>query len=224
MSDHGMEPQRDRWTAEEDATLVRLVAKGRSASEIGMELGRSRNAVCGRIHRKKLQPKHNELKRVARQAQPPRRPRSMFTPDEDKVILEMGATGKSGLDIGGILGRNKSSIVKRARLLGMTLNGKNGPKPSAGPKVKRAKRFNVLGIVQKAQSDRPDFDHVTPVVAVEPLMVALVDLTSSHCRFPVGDPRQEGFGFCGHPTGDGAYCRHHAAIAYIAPEMRRRVA
>ena len=39
------------WTAQEDAQLVDMLAKGLSATQIGIVLHRSRNAVIGRTHR-----------------------------------------------------------------------------------------------------------------------------------------------------------------------------
>lgn len=39
------------WSPEDDATLVRLWADGRSASDIGRTVGRSKNSVIGRAHR-----------------------------------------------------------------------------------------------------------------------------------------------------------------------------
>ena len=39
------------WTAEEDAQLVDMLARGLSATQIGIALHRSRNAVIGRVHR-----------------------------------------------------------------------------------------------------------------------------------------------------------------------------
>jgi GcrA cell cycle regulator len=224
---HGMEPQA-RWTAEEDATLVRRVGEGASATQIGIELCRSRNAVCGRIHRKKLQPRHNDNKRAARAAKV-RRSRTSFSPKDDQVIREMAAAGKSSSEIGQAMGRHKASVVKRARAIGAVLDRKGGPKPGAvNPLTIKAKKTflhagNIAGKKESRAND-PVFNHVTPVVAVAPLMVALVDLKPRHCKFPIGDPREEGFGFCGLDRADGAYCRSHARLCYTAPEMRRKAA
>lgn len=225
------ETQAAKWTAEEDATLVRMLEKGASATQVGIELGRSRNAVCGRIHRKNLQPIHNVKRAFARAARlaKPKITRTRFSPDEDKIIIEMSALGKSGSKIGAVLNRNESSVIQRARLLGANLHAKAGPEKSAEPKppkVKAAKQHLHAGNIASKKESRahdPGYSHVTPVVAVAPLMVALVDLGPSMCRFPVGDPREEGFGFCGH-LADGAYCWHHAALCYTAPEDRRRAA
>lgn len=215
------------WTAEEDAILVRRIGEGASATQIGLELNRSRNAVCGRIHRKKLHPTHLAKKRVERAARK-RRSRVSFSPDEDRTIREMAAAKRSSAEIGEALGRHKASVVKRARALGADLCGK-GPKPGTikPPKVKVQKTFLHAGNIagkRESRANDPEFNHVTPAVAVEPLMVALVDLRPNMCRFPIGDPREEGFGFCGLDRADGAYCKAHARLCYTAPEMRRRTA
>lgn len=39
------------WTDEEDATLRKMISDGKSSSQIGLVLGRSRNAIIGRRHR-----------------------------------------------------------------------------------------------------------------------------------------------------------------------------
>jgi GcrA cell cycle regulator len=61
---------------------------------------------------------------------------------------------------------------------------------------------------------------VVPIV--EP--VTILDLRDSMCRWPLGDPTQAEFRFCGarKTPGDGPYCRCHAAIAYQPQNDRRR--
>ncbi len=48
------------------------------------------------------------------------------------------------------------------------------------------------------------------------LPVTVQSLTESTCRWPEGDPKREGFHFCGRIKGEtaGPYCGHHAAIAF----------
>lgn len=44
------------------------------------------------------------------------------------------------------------------------------------------------------------------------LCLPLIELTATTCRWPVGDPRQPGFGFCGHDIAEGSrYCPYHRA-------------
>jgi GcrA cell cycle regulator len=53
--------------------------------------------------------------------------------------------------------------------------------------------------------------------------VSLLELKECMCRWPVGDPMEEGFHFCGRKKSTGAsYCEHHAAIAYNPVARRRR--
>ncbi len=45
---------------------------------------------------------------------------------------------------------------------------------------------------------------------------SLVDLGPSCCRWPIGDPRDAGFHFCGKKAIPGKpYCPEHAAVAYV---------
>ena len=44
--------------------------------------------------------------------------------------------------------------------------------------------------------------------------LTLVDLESHHCRWAIGDPRTEGFHFCGRTKEHQSYCAYHAQRAY----------
>ncbi|MCB9982725.1 MAG: gcrA cell cycle regulator family protein [Rhodospirillales bacterium] len=52
--------------------------------------------------------------------------------------------------------------------------------------------------------------------------VPLVDLKANQCRWPLGDPREESFGFCGCKNIAGLpYCSEHAKVAYQAATRNR---
>lgn len=47
-------------------------------------------------------------------------------------------------------------------------------------------------------------------------LIGLLNLRETTCRWPVGDPREKGFGFCGADAPIGSpYCQHHHKIAYV---------
>jgi GcrA cell cycle regulator len=47
------------------------------------------------------------------------------------------------------------------------------------------------------------------------VLVGTMELMSTTCRWPLGDPRGEGFGYCGrHCEPAASYCVHHQALAY----------
>ena len=55
----------------------------------------------------------------------------------------------------------------------------------------------------------------------EALMLSIMELSDHTCKWPIGDPGQPGFAFCGaRPFQLLPYCEHHAALAYI-PVMAR---
>lgn len=56
---------------------------------------------------------------------------------------------------------------------------------------------------------------------VSPAVLALEHLRHDQCRFPIGNPKEAGFGFCGRKAADGRpYCAEHCAVAYIRPGSR----
>ncbi|MBZ9759468.1 hypothetical protein LB553_01015 [Mesorhizobium sp. CA8] len=114
------------WKAEEDEVIVRMIGEGRSGSEIGKILGRSRMAVISRNLRLK--------ERQERQKQN-RKPyaKVRFTAEEDAKIAEMSDDCRSGREIGLALKRSAASIIKRARTIGKPLHARSGAKKQERP-------------------------------------------------------------------------------------------
>lgn len=49
--------------------------------------------------------------------------------------------------------------------------------------------------------------------------IKLLDLEPHHCRWGIGDPKKDDFGFCGAQKVPGlSYCMEHARRAYRPPE------
>ncbi|MBZ9656285.1 GcrA family cell cycle regulator [Phyllobacterium lublinensis] len=65
---------------------------------------------------------------------------------------------------------------------------------------------------------------VTDVVVPISRRLELVQLSERTCKWPVGDPLQPDFNFCGNDVGDsGPYCTYHSRLAYQPASDRRRV-
>ncbi len=62
------------WTEAEDATLKRMWDEGKAASAVGIALGRSRNAVIGRVHRLGMQKRGADWIRPVRASKPEKPP------------------------------------------------------------------------------------------------------------------------------------------------------
>lgn len=86
------------------------------------------------------------------------------------------------------------------------------PKPPRPPRV----RAEAPPRLPKAPMPKPKITDVA--------RVSILELTNFTCRWPVGNPATEGFGYCGLPQGDlqggRPYCPDHAAIATNKIERR----
>ncbi|MCP4316629.1 MAG: GcrA cell cycle regulator [Hyphomicrobiales bacterium] len=66
---------------------------------------------------------------------------------------------------------------------------------------------------------RPVEDVVVPIFR----KLALTELTEKTCKWPVGDPMQEDFYFCGSDSDDsGPYCNYHSKLAFQPATERKR--
>ena len=53
--------------------------------------------------------------------------------------------------------------------------------------------------------------------------ITILHLTDKTCKWPIGDPNNEEFCFCGHGPREGSpYCEYHARMAYQPPQSRIR--
>lgn len=56
-------------------------------------------------------------------------------------------------------------------------------------------------------------------------MVTVLTVKDSMCKWPIGDPADSEFGFCGRACKDGSpYCAEHARVAFQPPKKRERKA
>ncbi len=60
------------------------------------------------------------------------------------------------------------------------------------------------------------------ITAPVPRLLQLTELNGHTCKWPVGDPQIEGFGFCGNDKGlEGSYCQFHTKLASRPLPARR---
>ncbi|SFN91397.1 Global cell cycle regulator GcrA [Cohaesibacter marisflavi] len=62
-----------------------------------------------------------------------------------------------------------------------------------------------------------------PVVVPISKRASILTLTETTCKWPIGDPGDTDFHFCGHKSESGSpYCKYHSEIAYNTGADRRR--
>lgn len=215
------------WTAERITALTELWLDGLSASKIAAAIGHglTRNACIGKARRLGLGlDKPAPPRAVAGQSagfrapaavNAPRGARFVWTVALDALLAELVAGGSLHFAaMGAALGCDRYEAARRTAQLGLTRTSKRGKGQSAIGMMARAR-------ARPAAEPSPLCELAIAAGPVAP-GCTLFDLTRSSCRWPLGDPRESGFRFCGLASSGGSYCCEHAALAY-QPKIKRAV-
>ena len=144
----------------------------------------------------------------------------------DEAVEELKKMWDKGMTTGQIakaLNVTKNSIIGKVHRLCLTARPspikKSSDKPekkATTPKqAKEVKKETTKSVSKKETSVVAETEKkVAPVV--EETNIPLVKLDNHTCRWPMGDPRDEDFCFCGKRIKTGqTYCEEHAAVAYV---------
>lgn len=132
-----------------------------------------------------------------------------WTDERVALLTKLWGEGKTAAEIASALGGvTRNAVIGKAHRL--KLSNRVSPiqqnKKPAPVKVER-KKAEPMPVKDKADGQDG---------------VALTDLGANMCRWPYGDPRDEGFGFCGEESISGIpYCEEHAKAAYQAASRNR---
>jgi GcrA cell cycle regulator len=109
-------------------------------------------------------------------------------------------------------GVTRSAVIGKVHRLG--ISGRSRPSRPRSPGVREAgaARASSGGPRREAAVRAPRSE---PVLIIETAPTATVlTLTEDSCRWPIGDPNQPEFGFCGRGrAGKGPYCLGHGLMA-----------
>lgn len=156
-----------------------------------------------------------------------------WTDERVELLKKLWQDGLSASQIAAELGGvTRNAVIGKVHRLG--LSGRGQPTSSIkrqrrthSPAIRRTRTVTTVGNLALKQSVdalpeaeyRPRRDVVVPI----PKKLSILQLSESTCKWPVGDPGQEDFYFCGHDSLENQpYCEYHAGVAYQAPEPRRR--
>ncbi len=190
------------WTPENVETLRRLHAEGYSPGGIANALGapNGRNAVMGKLNREGLCLSMTERRKQTWE----RRKAREAERAEDKEPQSKPATPK---------------ITTSDRRYGAPVQ----------QSVAKAKLIAAEQIPDLKQDNRFLTSHVWTSIHNRALL-PIEALTPHTCRWPCGDPKEKGFGFCGehtkqktdkrgNPAGHYPYCEDHQKIATVPKEI-----
>ncbi|TJV51123.1 MAG: GcrA cell cycle regulator [Mesorhizobium sp.] len=185
--------------AERDRLLADFCAQGLTARQISNNFYNcSRSAAIGRIHRLKLQlnggaPRKGKVSRLAKTVDGKPAPKA------------------------------KAPVRKASKLVQQTSSWRGTNNPVATDfKARAEQRAASPGLpahLVAGEARRP----IEAIGVPTSRNLKLVELTESTCKWPIGDPLAEDFGFCGNDsTETGPYCRYHSRLAYEPATIRQR--
>lgn len=159
-----------------------------------------------------------------------------WTDERVELLKKLWADGLSASQIAGRLGGvTRNAVIGKVHRLGLSGRATSSRSSSPRPRrthVPRANRapsllFGTRGntALKPAYEAEPDFQPAPLEELVIPLheRASILTLKESMCRWPIGDPGEEDFHFCGRKKlGTLPYCEHHARMAYQPVQVRRR--
>lgn len=132
----------------------------------------------------------------------------------------------------GVGGPTRNAVIGKVYRLGLTDDRSAAPFTPRAPKPKRSgsilrppRRIEItpqptLEVVQPRERFQPDGRLGG---APTPLMLSVTQLSDHTCKWPIGTPGAEGFGFCGNRSAEGrVYCGFHCAKAYEPPKKNAK--
>jgi len=146
---------------------------------------------------------------------------TVWTEDRCTLVREMVEAGESTRAIASAIGMTKGQVAGYIARAGLKLarapvGGYAGIK-TASVSVPSGKRPPHIAFTFK----RKPIDGVKPEPGYTDRRHGIArifdvqDLTLRTCRWPIGDPREADFGYCGGEAKVGSsYCQHHRRIAY----------
>ena len=157
-----------------------------------------------------------------------------WTDERVELLKKLWSDGLSASQIAGELGGiTRNAVIGKVHRLGLSGRAKapsssvpRQRKPRA-PSMFRAPRPMMRGNTALAHAPAYDYDVVPEPEYVENVIpigqrCTLLELDQEKCHWPIGDPGQPDFFFCGGKTGTGIpYCGYHARVAYQPPQARR---
>jgi GcrA cell cycle regulator len=158
--------------------------------------------------------------------------------NEERVELlkRLWAEGLSASQIASRLGGvTRNAVIGKVHRLGLSGRATStrsvsprprrmhAPRQHRSPAVMYGTRGNVALKPAFHEEIEPEPAPVQELYIPPAERATILSLKEAMCRWPVGDPGNEDFYFCGRKTsGSAPYCEHHARVAYQAVPSRRR--
>lgn len=159
-----------------------------------------------------------------------------WTDERVELLKKLWAEGLSASQIAGRLGGvTRNAVIGKVHRLGLsgraTSSRSSSPRPRRTHVPRQHRTSSLMFGTRGNVALKPQFEaQEEPMPApLEELVIPLAErasiltLKEPMCRWPIGDPGEPDFHFCGRKKfGSLPYCEHHARMAYQPVQLRRR--
>ncbi|MEM7683601.1 MAG: GcrA family cell cycle regulator [Pseudomonadota bacterium] len=184
------------WTDERVEKLKELWTEGMSASQIAKVLGGvTRNAVIGKVHRLGLSNRAGGDEAKTAEAPKAKAATAAPKPAAEPAKPTAPEPVKADAPVPAPVVRRTAPVIRDA----------TQPRAPGAPTPEEEAARATLAEIEKFAKRIP-----------------LLDLTERTCKWPIGDPTEESFAFCGLDCVPGKpYCEYHVAVAFQPMSSRR---
>ncbi len=114
----------------------------------------------------------------------------------------------------------RSAVLGKLNRLGKLGGRKATKKAMAKPRTASRRMSALTGLYAHLAGDGQSMPLPEAPPSDVPTVHSVQDLKEHHCRWPVGDPRDAAFGFCGAHRAPGvSYCTHHARVSVASTSV-----
>ena len=130
----------------------------------------------------------------------------------EEEAIRLWEAGKTAGEIAVALDRSRNAIIGKLNRLGIIPSGRAAVIADRSMRRVAEKRERIRRTPLPAPRSRK-WRHLKMVDSTDEGradLISILDLTRLTCRWPIGDPKEPGFGFCGRHSLDGEpYCAEH---------------
>jgi len=153
----------------------------------------------------------------------------LWTEEAVEALRRLALEGRSATMIAAAIGAgSRNAVIGKANRIGVRLGGGSAPEGAGAPGVERRPRPRTApnqALAPRRQASAPALVRergrkwiFADAKVGEMLRVGLEDVGEVQCRWPVGDPIDDDFAYCGLQTAPGrSYCAGHCRMAYRPP-------
>lgn len=148
--------------------------------------------------------------------------------DREATLKKLWRDGYSASQCAAKMGTTRNAICGKVHRLGLPSRKKEVRKPTPAylrPVVRTSRVIRVKPIGRQMRVEE-EFNALPSEIRdlppdTSPDACTIAELTDTSCRWPMGDPDEPTFRYCGSAKRAGSYCPRHARMAYRPVGERR---